>query len=143
MNFIEAIKNVFRNYANFKGRARRSEYWYFVLFQTIIIGGFCILLRATYYEVYNSGISDYDISGSFKVIFGLFLFYLLATIIPNLAVHWRRFHDIGKSGVFALLFNLPLTWILFFPIFLIPQVIWLTRDSQTGTNQYGPNPKEI
>ena len=81
MGFSEAIASVFKNYANFKGRARRKEYWYFVIFNMIASG----LL---------TGISTASESTFFMVLQSL---YTLAVAIPSLAVIWRRLHDIGKS----------------------------------------------
>jgi uncharacterized membrane protein YhaH (DUF805 family) len=76
--------NVWKNFANFSGRARRSEYWYFVLFNTIIaiiIGQISILIEFPY----------------------LIIIYYLAIILPSLAVAVRRMHDVGKSGWYFLI----------------------------------------
>ena len=78
MGFSQAVKSVFSNYANFSGRARRSEYWYFVLF-SLIIGLIPIV----------------------NLIVGLI------SIIPGIAVCVRRLHDIGKSGWWLLLCLIP------------------------------------
>ncbi|MBE6293284.1 MAG: DUF805 domain-containing protein [Bacteroidales bacterium] len=79
MGFSQAVKSVFSNYANFSGRARRSEYWYFVLF-SLIIGLIPIV----------------------NLIVGLI------SIIPSIAVCVRRLHDIGKSGWWLLLCLIPI-----------------------------------
>ena len=75
---------VLQNYATFKGRASRSEYWYFVLFNVI----FSIVLG------FVSGIVDLPI---------LYTIYSLALLIPSIAVAVRRMHDVGKSGWFILI----------------------------------------
>ena len=75
---------VLQNYATFKGRASRSEYWYFVLFNII----FSIVLG------FVSGIVDLPI---------LYTIYSLALLIPSIAVAVRRMHDVGKSGWFILI----------------------------------------
>ena len=75
---------VLRNYATFSGRARRSEYWYFVLFNAIIsfvFGFVCGLMQVP--ELAN--------------------LYTLAVFIPSIAVGVRRMHDVGKSGWFLLI----------------------------------------
>jgi uncharacterized membrane protein YhaH (DUF805 family) len=75
---------VLKNYADFKGRARRSEYWYFVLFNalmTIVLEYIGILLET-------------ELLGTM---------YSFAVIIPSLAVGVRRMHDVGKSGWFLLI----------------------------------------
>ena len=79
MTFTQAVQSVFSQYATFSGRARRSEYWFFVLFN-IVVGGVLSLL-GRYLTLF------YILSG----------LYELAVFIPSLAVLWRRFHDIGKG----------------------------------------------
>lgn len=79
------LKVVRDNYANFSGRARRSEYWYYTLCGTIIN----LLLRVIDYAI---GL-DFNIMGTL---------YSLVVLIPGLAVTVRRMHDIGKSGWYIL-----------------------------------------
>lgn len=65
----------------------------------------------------------------------VYLFYILAMLIPSIAVSVRRLHDIGKSGWMLLIYFIPLIgsiWLL---------ILFLT-DSEPGENKYGPNPKE-
>lgn len=76
--------HVFRNYANFNGRARRSEYWYFALFH------FIVLIILAFLSTYL-GLTV------------LYLIYLLFAFLPSLAVGVRRMHDVGKSGWFLLI----------------------------------------
>ena len=113
-----------QHYADFTGRARRSEYWYFVLFNFIV----SILI----------GLSLGVIAGLLNVPALVYLAYLwsLAVFIPSLAVSVRRLHDIGRSGWWLLLSLIPL-------IGAIILIIWHCTDSQPGANQYGPNPKEM
>lgn len=82
-------KVVLKNYANFKGRARRAEYWYFTLANFLMIIPFYILAMV--------GISS---DSSSLIIFGVIGYALiaLATIVPSLAAVARRLHDINKSG---------------------------------------------
>ena len=127
MNMVEAVKSVFSKYAVFSGRARRSEYWFFFLFNALIVSVSIVFMLLT------AGIGNRrDISRIISLAAGI---YFLATIIPGLAVCFRRLHDTDKSGAYILL---CLTGI---GIFLI--VIWLTQDSDPKENEYGPNPKEI
>lgn len=86
-------KVVFQNYANFDGRARRSEYWYFVLVNSII----SILLNVVLGMI----------SPSLTMIAAA---YSLAVLVPSIAVGIRRMHDVGKSGWYILipLYNLYL-----------------------------------
>ena len=113
-----------QHYADFTGRARRSEYWYFVLFNFIV----SILI----------GLSLGVIAGLLNVPALVYLAYLwsLAVFIPSLAVSVRRLHDIGRSGWWLLLSLIPL-------VGSIILIIWCCFDSQPGANQYGSNPKEM
>jgi uncharacterized membrane protein YhaH (DUF805 family) len=82
---------VLKNYVNFNGRARRSEYWYFVLFNfliTMALGGVSYVINSML--LYN--------------------IYSVAVLLPSIAVGVRRMHDVGKSGWFLLipLYNLYL-----------------------------------
>ena len=115
---------VLQNYATFSGRARRSEYWYFVLFNMIFA-----IVAFVLDNVFGTAIEG----GVYGLIYGL---YLLAVWLPSLAVAVRRLHDIGKSGWMFLIGLIPLIG----PIWLL--VLFCT-DSQQGTNKWGENPKEI
>lgn len=115
MNFTEAVKTVFSNYCNFKGRARRSEYWYFFLFNLIVSFVLGIIGNVTGLT-FISGI------------------YSLAVLLPGIAVSARRLHDIGKSGWWLLISLVPL-------VGAILLIVWTVKDSEPGSNQYGDNPK--
>ncbi len=120
---------VFKKYAVFTGRARRAEYWYFVLFNAIISIILGILGKAI--GVFNVTIGTF---GSEMNI--LSIIYGLAVLLPGLAVAIRRLHDVGKSGWMILINLIPLIgqiWIL----------ILMIRDSDPEENEYGPNPKNI
>lgn len=122
--YVNTLKN---NYANFEGRARRSEYWYYVLFYGILyIALYAIAIAGLAMDIPVLGM----IGGGLAMIFGL------ANLIPNLAVGVRRLHDTGKSGWMLLVGFIPL-------IGAILLIVWLASDSTPGSNQYGPNPKEI
>ncbi len=113
---------VLRKYAVFSGRARRSEYWYFVLFNVLI---------SMVLSFVDLTIGTATSTGSIGLLGGL---YSLAVFIPSLAVAVRRLHDTGKSGWWVLFGLIPvLGWIVL--------IIFMFIDSQPGDNQYGPNPK--
>lgn len=115
---MEWYISVLKKYAVFQGRARRKEYWMFVLFNFIIAFVLNLLSRFI---------------GVFGILSGL---YTLAVLIPSLAVCVRRLHDIGKSGWWLFIILVP----LFGSILLI---VWYCQDSQEGENAYGPCPKEF
>jgi uncharacterized membrane protein YhaH (DUF805 family) len=115
---------VLTQYADFKGRARRMEYWMFVLFNMI----FALIVMAL------DNLLGLTVEG---LPYGYIYFvYVLFVFIPNLAVAVRRLHDTGKSGWMILVGLIPLIgaiWLL----------VLLVTDSKPGTNLYGPNPKGI
>lgn len=142
-------KVVFENYANFKGRARRSEYWYFILMNSII------------------SIITTIIDKSLELKFGINLLYGIAVFIPTLSVSVRRLHDIGKSGWLLLISYILITLCAvglllgvimarqrnsFENWFTIPVVIimlaiciWMlvlfVTEGNEGKNKYGSDPK--
>jgi uncharacterized membrane protein YhaH (DUF805 family) len=125
MGFTEAVKACFDKYADFEGRSRRSEFWYFRLFQLICTFGLVMIAMIA------TLIHEYLAMGVFVLIF----IFFIALIIPSLAVTVRRFHDAGQSG-----------WLLLLDVFCTGGIITLIFgciDSQPGPNQYGPNPKGI
>jgi uncharacterized membrane protein YhaH (DUF805 family) len=122
---------VWRKYAEFSGRSRRKEYWMFVLFN------FLAILALAAIGGVGLAISE-DYGGILFVPLGI---YVLATIIPGLAVGVRRLHDTGKSGWLLLAFMLVgLIPVIGF-ISAILQIVFMCQDSDPGMNQYGPNPK--
>ena len=123
MNATEAVLNVIQNYANFNGRARRSEYWWFALAcfaVTVVLESLGALLGKGF------------LAGLLATVGGLFS---LAVLVPSLAVTWRRLHDVGRPGTHFFFVLIPL-------VGGILLLVWLLTDSQPGANQYGPNPKE-
>ena len=117
--------DVLKNYAVFSGRARRKEYWMFVLFNAIFAIAAMILDN-----VIGLTISKDVRYGPFYII------YVLATFVPGLAVSVRRLHDIGKSGWYFLLILIP----------CIGGIILLVFDvtaGDVGENEYGADPKQF
>lgn len=114
---------VLKQYADFNGRARRKEYWMFVLFNMIF--SIVAMILDNILGIAIGGIG-------YGLLYGL---YVLAVLIPSIAVAVRRLHDIGKSGWMILISLIPLIgaiWLL----------VLLVTDSNSGENEYGPNPKE-
>lgn len=110
--YLDVLKN---KYAQFDGRARREEFWMFVLIN------FLISLAV--------GVVASTIGLKF-----LSYVYSLALFVPSIALAARRLHDINRSGWWQLLGIIPIIgWIIV--------IIWYATDSDTGSNQYGENPK--
>ncbi|RYJ43712.1 DUF805 domain-containing protein [Flavobacterium beibuense] len=111
--YLKVVKD---NYANFEGRARRSEYWYYTLMNILIILTLAILTM---------------VSSIFTFVYAI---YALGVIVPGLAVAVRRLHDINKSGWFILVGFIPFIggiWLL----------VLLATEGDRGDNQYGEDPK--
>ncbi len=129
MGFSESVKSVFSKYATFSGRASRSEYWYFVLFNLIITIPLFIVGAIIGALI---GGSKNGMMTALVVGYILVFIYSLAVIIPGIAVSVRRLHDSGKSGWLYLLVLIPyLGGIVLF--------IFMLLGSEPD-NKYGPNP---
>lgn len=118
MNFTEAIQSGFRNYVNFKGRAARSEYWYWALFYVIV--------------VIVTSLIDLAIAG-YGSIQPLTTLAELALLLPTVALGVRRLHDTDRSGWWLLLSFIPVIgWIIL--------IIWYCSRGTIGANRFGPDP---
>ena len=167
MNFTQSIKTCLSKYAVFSGRARRSEYWWFVLFAILVSVGLVVLGEVLFGSDPETGQGSSLLSSVFQ----------LAIFLPMLAAGWRRLHDTGRPGWYLLL---PLAFSLATMIMLLtgvavfsvvesgsenPEALrepaaliggtgliamyaiqlglsalmiwWLSRPSQEGTNAYG------
>lgn len=121
MSFGQAVSTVLtQKYATFSGRARRSEYWFFYLFN-VVVGAVLNGLAA--------------VTGA-KAVSYVALIVLLALLIPNLAVAARRLHDTGRTGWWLLIGVIPI-------IGAIVLIVFLASDSQPQTNSYGPPVKDV
>ncbi|MBU3012369.1 DUF805 domain-containing protein [Polaribacter vadi] len=120
---------VLQQYADFKGRARRKEYWMFFLFQILIIVLLSLII------IFSSGgfDSNEEPSDIGLIILG---FYFLATLIPTIAVSVRRLHDTNRSGWWYLLVIIP-----YIGRFVL--LIFNCMDSYNGSNKWGENPKGV
>ena len=110
---------VLKKYLVFTGRATRTEYWMFALFNVIIS---IVLSIIGYVVVGGNGQS------------ALSSLYSLAVLLPSLGVSVRRLHDTNRSGWWLLISLVPI-------IGIIVLIVFLVQDSDPGDNRYGPNPK--
>jgi uncharacterized membrane protein YhaH (DUF805 family) len=125
MSFSQAVSSVLLNkYATFSGRARRSEYWWWYLFVTIVFIVAGILDRAV-----GLTYSDLTLGGGWIATIAAIVF-----LVPNLAVAVRRLHDTGRSGWWLLIGLVP-----FIGFFVL--LYFFVLDSEND-NQYGPYPKD-
>ncbi|MEJ6390351.1 DUF805 domain-containing protein [Gymnodinialimonas ulvae] len=114
MDFMTAVRHVFANYANFSGRARRSEFWWWTLFAFIL---------AIVAQIIDAAIG----------IPILYVVVSLGLLIPNIAVSVRRMHDIGRSGWWVLIFLIPI-------VNIIMLLVWFTQRGTVGPNEFGGDP---
>ena len=123
LSCCESIKKVIcENYSDYNGRARRSEFWYWQLFNLIMNIIFFILAYVISTQI------------SF-VLIPIFIIISLIFLFPTLTIMVRRLHDTGRSGWFLLLLLIPIIgWIIL--------TIWFCQDSDYQ-NEYGPSPKVV
>jgi uncharacterized membrane protein YhaH (DUF805 family) len=114
---------VLKKYAVFSGRARRAEYWYFVLFNLIIV----IVL-----SLIDTLLGTFNVMRGVGLLSGI---YGLAVLIPSLAVTVRRLHDIDRTGWWILINLVPL-------IGTIVLLVFALTPGTPGSNRYGPDPKQ-
>lgn len=122
MGPMQAVSSVFSNYATFSGRARRAEYWWFVVFSIVVLGIAAVIDGAAGLRIEGQPVGwVYAVVG-------------LALLVPSIAVTFRRLHDTGRSGWWWLLSLLcGIGGIILLVFCLIP--------GNPGANEYGPDPK--
>jgi len=131
-------KKCWREYATFSGRARRTEYWSFVLFNFLITLSIEILVGVVG-AILVFLFSDNPV-GLLAILPAIWIFtgiYALAAFIPGLAVLSRRLHDSGRSFWWILIAIIPIVNF----IGAIVLLVFTFLDSEPMANQYGPNPK--
>ena len=125
MNFTQSITTCMSKYATFSGTASRSEYWWFVLFVTLVGYASNITDSLVYGPLYEYEWGDPDTPFHLNT-----FIWALAVIIPGFAAGSRRLHDIGKSGWWQLLYITI--------IGIIPLTFWLAQDTKNKDNQFKP-----
>ncbi len=114
--FNKYYVDVLKKYAIFSGRARRKEYWMFLLISCLISIALSIVTQAIKLEFIST-------------------LYSLAVLIPSIAVTVRRLHDTNRSGWWILIGLIPI-------VGTIILIVFLAQDSSPGSNKYGANPKD-
>ena len=125
MTFMESVRTCLKeNYCNFEGRAPRSEYWWFALFAALLGIATSIL---------DGFLGTYTVTSSGKMIGFINSIFLLAILLPSIAVAVRRLHDTDRSGWFYLLNFIPIIgWIVL--------IIFFVQQGTNGRNRFGDDP---
>ena len=113
MNFIESTQTCYKKFFDFSGRASKSEYWWFQLYNTILY------------------ILTFVFQNDLALLFSILV---IANLIPVFAAGVRRVHDSNKSGWWIL--------ISFVPIIGLYIIVLLITDGSKGKNRFGPKPKK-
>jgi uncharacterized membrane protein YhaH (DUF805 family) len=113
MNFIESIQTCYKKFFDFSGRASKSEYWWFQLYNAIIY------------------VLTFVFQGDLSLLFSI---VVIANIIPTYAAAVRRIHDSDKSGWMVLIAVIPLIGLYV--------IVLLLQDGSKGKNRFGPKSKK-
>lgn len=141
LSFGEAIRSVFSKYGSVQGRATRSEYWYFVLFQFLASAVASIVLVVGIALAFGPAMVNPNshvqppLAGMLVFVLGALLLggWWIATIVPSIAVSVRRFHDAGYTG-----------WLWFFHF--VPSIgsivvfVFMLLGSEPVANRWGSAP---
>jgi uncharacterized membrane protein YhaH (DUF805 family) len=145
----------YRRYATFSGRSRRREFWMFQLFNVLV--GIVLFAAASAFaptersSTFASGDGAFNASASFNsdlsgspvsmLLMSVWGLFVLASVIPGIAVAVRRFHDQDKSGWWYLVLMIFSIIPLLGLIPLIALIVFMTVSGTPGPNRYGPDPK--
>ena len=113
MNFLESIQTCYKKFFDFSGRASKSEYWWFQLYNAIIY------------------VLTFVFQGDLVLLFSILI---IVNLIPVFAVGVRRIHDSDKSGWLVLISLIPLIGLYIF--------VLLLQDGSKGKNRFGAKPKK-
>jgi uncharacterized membrane protein YhaH (DUF805 family) len=136
--FMEWALLPYKRYAEFTGRSRRMEYWSYTLFNLILM--IVIFVPALALAGDSANLSDTTI-GTITIV--AFLVWIVANIIPNLALQVRRWHDLDQSGWFVLLFGVLGAIPVVGALVGLANIVWFFMPGTMGTNKYGADPKGI
>ena len=128
LSFSQAVNICWKKYADFSGRARRSEYWWFGVFNVLAI------IVISFVAGFIAGAMGTSDEGMLVLVYVLVGLYCLVVLLPGLAVTVRRLHDTGRSGWWYLICLVPYVGSLVLLVFTC-------LDSKPEENRWGPSPK--
>ena len=132
MSLVDSVRTVLSKYADFSGRARRSELWWWALVVAVVGNVLFYVLGASAWE--RAMLNGDTASAAGGVGFAIYSLLTLAVILPNLAVQVRRLHDTGRSGAWWFIVFVPFAGVIML-------IVWWATEGTRGANQYGPDPK--
>ena len=139
VGFVDAVKMWLNRFKDFQGRSTRSEYWWVILFNVLVMAIPLFLLMKSYggnLEAMEAGVMP---SGGMMpmAIIGI---YALITLVPNIALAVRRFHDLNQTGwlylAFIIVGLIPLVGMLA----SLGMLVWFCMRGTVGQNKYGDDP---
>ncbi len=128
VSFATAVKNYFKNWSDFSGRAVVGEYWWILLFNLIVESPYLIvrIIGGEEVEAFSS-------NPVFAAAVWYYWIFMLISFIPGLSVTFRRLHDTGRNGVYILLSLIPVVgWII---------LLFLLAGGSDNDNQWGAAPE--
>ena len=128
MNIVQATTTCMKKYITFSGRAKRSEYWWFYLFTTLVGIGYNLVGQETFLEGNMLALVSGDLTTVITIVIISYIPFLVF-ISPILAAGSRRLHDIGKSGWWQLLWFTGIGGILL--------IVWWAFDTKPEGDKYG------
>lgn len=154
LDFGEAVRRFYGNYANPKGRAQRSAYWWAQLYQLIIYTVLIIVLAMAdgseqIFEVMNEILGgntdaelaeDFQLGASGVIAMLLMFFFALVNILPNIMLQIRRFHDLDQTGWLVLVFFIAGAIAPISVVASLANIIWFIFPGTRGSNKFGEDP---
>lgn len=131
MVLVQSVISALKNYVNFSGRASRGDYWWYFLGYVIVV----VILALVDSAVFGGGQTSADMSEGVSVSYNAGLLasiWIIANIIPQIAISIRRLHDTDRSGWFYLL--------VFVPLANLYLVYLMFVKGTSGDNRFGADP---
>lgn len=133
----EAVTSMYKHYADFSGRAPRSAFWWvlaYVLVVEAVAGGImAVLMGPGFHAAAQQPPLPQPLPLAVMVLGGALILWVLATLVPYLALLVRRMHDLDKSGLVLLFYFIPV-------VGLILLIVWLCTPGTPGANRFGTDP---
>lgn len=133
MGFVEAVQACFGKYITFSGRARRSEFWWFVLF-TYVAGLVCLVIDLSLFGEAVTVTTDTSASVTSETQFApLTSIFWLVVLLPTISVAVRRLHDTDRTGWWYWIGLIPLVGVIIL-------IVWFATKGTDGPNRFGDDP---